>query len=397
MRILHMVFNETGKGSYWRAFHFGRELAGRGHDVTLMSTSPSRRLRIRVNRLDGMTHVETPDLFTGPLRSGWDPWNTLRRILWLEGRSFDLVYAIEARPTVIYPALFLRRARGIPLVLGWSDWFGRGGSVEERPNPLVRWLVRGLETFHEERFRTEADGTTAICSTLRDKALALGVPPESVRLIPDGCDAAMFDAPSPADARMLAGLPADAFVVGYVGTIFRRDALLMAEAFDALKAGLPGARLLVAGYCPVDIAALSRHPESVMQTGPLAQARLHACLAACDVFWLPLKDTNANRGRWPHKLNDYMAIGRPTVATAVGDVPALFSAEDIGLLSPDEPGPFAAQTIALARDPALCARMGRQARRTAARRFDWKILTDQLEELYADALARHVARQRTDE
>lgn len=33
MKILHMVFNQTGKGSYWRAFHFGRELAGRGDDA----------------------------------------------------------------------------------------------------------------------------------------------------------------------------------------------------------------------------------------------------------------------------------------------------------------------------------------------------------------------------
>ena len=397
MKILHIVFNQTGKGSYWRAFHFGRELAGRGHDVTLMSTSPSLRWRIRVNRLEGMTHVETPDLLPGPLRSGWDPWNTMRRILWLAGRSFDLVYAIEARPAVIYPALFLRRCRNIPLVLGWSDWFGRGGSVEERPNPAVRWLVRGVETFHEERFRTEADGTTAICTTLRDKALKLGVPAESVRLIPDGCDEAMFDALGPADARTLTGLPADAFVVGYVGTIFRRDALLMAEAFDALKTEVPWARLLVAGYCPVHIPSLTRHPESVMQTGPLSQERLLACLASCDVFWLPLKDSNANRGRWPHKLNDYMAIGRPTVATAVGDVPALFSSADIGLLSPDEPGPFAAQTAALARDPELRGRMGRQARRTAESRFNWKTLTDELEELYADALARHGSRPRPGE
>jgi hypothetical protein len=173
MRILHLVFSQTDKGSYWRAFHFGRELAGRGHDVTLMSTSPDRRGRMRVRPLEGMTHVETPDLFNGPLRSGWDPWNTLRRMLWLRNRPFDLIYAFEARPTVIYPALLLRRTRKIPLVLGWSDWFGRGGSVEERPNPIVRGLLRGIETFHEEHFRTRADGTTAICSTLRDKALAL--------------------------------------------------------------------------------------------------------------------------------------------------------------------------------------------------------------------------------
>ena len=387
MKILHLVFSQTGKGSYWRAFHFGRELAVRGHDVTLMSTSPDRRYGVQVRILEGMTHVETPDLFNGPLRSGWDPWNTLRRMLWLRNRPFDLIYAIEARPAVIYPALLLRRTRKIPLVLGWSDWFGRGGSVEERPNPIVRGLLRGIETFHEEHFRTMADGTTAICTTLRDKALALGVPADTIRLIPDGCDPAMLGRQDVAQARTSSGLPADAFVIGYVGTIFHGDAKLMAAAFDLVKAEIPSALLLVAGYCPVDMRRLARHPEAVVQTGPVAQERLVSCLASCDLFWLPLRNTNANRGRWPHKLNDYMSMGRPTVATAVGDVTALFKEEEIGLLSPDRARPFAERTIELARNRDMRRRMGERAREVARTRFSWPRLTDELEDLYRDTIA----------
>ena len=393
MRILHLVFSQTGKGSYWRAFHFGRELADRGHDVTLMSTSPDRRYGMRVRTLEGMTHVETPDLFSGPLRSGWDPWNSLRRMFWLRNRPFDLIYAIEARPTVIYPALLLRRTRKIPLVLGWSDWFGRGGSVEERPNPIVRGLLRGIETFHEEHFRTMADGTTTICSTLRDKALALGVAADTIRLIPDGCDPAMLGRHDIAPARTSSGLPADAFVIGYVGTIFHGDAELMAAAFDLVKAEIPTALLLVTGYCPVDMGRLTRHPEAVVQTGQVTQERLVSCLGSCDLFWLPLRDTNANRGRWPHKLNDYMALGRPTVATAVGDVTALFKEEGIGLLSPDQPRPFAARTIELARDLGMRQRMGERAREVARNRFSWARLTDELEDLYRDTIARYANRK----
>jgi len=393
MKILHVVFNQTGKGSYWRAFHFGRELAKRGHEVTLMSTSPGRRLGIRVQPLEGMTHVETPDLFCGALRSGWDPWNTLRRMIWLHQRPFDLIYAIEARPTVIYPALLLRRTRRIPLVLGWSDWFGRGGAVEQRQSPLVRTLLRGIETFHEERFRPMADGTTVICSTLRDKALALGVSAESMRLIPDGCDPTMFDQRSIKEARSCAGLPADDFLIGYVGTIFQGDAELMATSFDLVRAELPSARLLVAGYCPLDIRKLSRHPDAITQTGPIPQHLLNACLAACDMFWLPLRDTNANRGRWPHKLNDYMAIGRPIVATAVGDVGALFDAQPIGLLSPDQAGPFAAQSLHLAGNPELRRQMGEQAQKVAREQFSWEALTDELEQLYFESVERVAAQK----
>ena len=40
IKILLMVFNQAGKGTYWRAFHWGRVLARWGHEVTLMATAP---------------------------------------------------------------------------------------------------------------------------------------------------------------------------------------------------------------------------------------------------------------------------------------------------------------------------------------------------------------------
>jgi glycosyltransferase involved in cell wall biosynthesis len=196
-----------------------------------------------------------------------------------------------------------------------------------------------------------------------------------------------------APARTSSGLPANAFVIGYVGTIFHGDAELMAAAFDLVKAEIPTALLLVAGYCPVDMGRLTRHPEAVVQTGQVTQDRLVSCLGSCDIFWLPLRDTNANRGRWPHKLNDYMALGRPTVATAVGDLTALFKEDEIGLLSPDQPRPFAARTIELARDRGMRQRMGERAREVARDRFSWARLTDELEDLYRDTIARYANRK----
>jgi glycosyltransferase involved in cell wall biosynthesis len=390
MRILHIVFNRVGQGSYWRAYHFGRILARRGHEVTILATSPDRRTGIQVSQVENMQLVETPDLFFGQLRSGWDPWNTLHRLFWLRQHQFDLVYAIEARPTVIYPALYLHRLRKIPLVLGWSDWFGRGGSVEERSNPLVRAILSPIETYFEEHFRREADCTTVICTTLRDKALSLGVDPESIRLIPDGCDLDSLHFVSVEQARLQSRYSQDEFIIGYVGSIFRGDAELMVKAFDVLASCVPSARLLVVGYCPLDLRKISSYPLAIFQTGPVSAEALFSHLASCDLFWLPLRDTNANRGRWPHKLNDYLALGRPTVATAVGDVKPLFEAEQVGLLCPDNPGALAEQTLKLYADAGLRTRMGLRARQVAETCFNWERLTNELEELYGCANQRKI-------
>jgi hypothetical protein len=132
MRILYLVYNTIGKGTYWRALHFARHLVKHNHAVTLVTTARQRKRGIAESVLDGVEVVEMPDLLTGSLRSGWDLWNTVHRLQWLRGAHFDLVHAFEARPTVLLPALYLKYRQQTPLVFDWADWLGRGGSVEER-------------------------------------------------------------------------------------------------------------------------------------------------------------------------------------------------------------------------------------------------------------------------
>jgi glycosyltransferase involved in cell wall biosynthesis len=386
VNILFIVYNWVGQGGYWRARHFGQHLATRGHTVTAIATSRNRRVGIHVSNLDGVTLVEMPDLLTGSLRSGWDLWNMLNRIAWVRKRSFDITHVIQARPTALLPALYLKYARDVSLVMDWSDWFGRGGSVEERPNPVVRALLRPVETFFDERFRTCADGSVVICTTLHDKAIALGVPPETILLLPDGAETNRLHPTEHAEARRRLDLPLGVPIIGYIGSIFPRDAELMAHAFDLVCEWIPDVRLLVMGYCPIQIRQLVRTPEAIIQTGFIEEQYLNDYLASCDVCWLPLEDTNANRGRRPLKLNDYMAVGRPTVATSVGDVATLFNEEAIGLLAADKPEPFAVQTMRLLQDQDLRIAMGQHARQVAETRFSWVQLTDKLETFYRKVL-----------
>jgi glycosyltransferase involved in cell wall biosynthesis len=386
LRILMITFNPVGRGTFYRALHFARHLVQRGHTVTLLAMSPQERWRFRTRNMDGVTLVETPDLLWGKLRSGWDPYDTLARIGWLRGRDFDLVHAFEARPIVIIPSLYMQRWQSIPLVLDWCDWFGAGGSVEERPNWLLRTPLRPVETFFEESFRTWADGTTVINSVLRQRAIDLGVPPETILLLPDGCDVQRLQVLDRDEARRALGLPLDRPLIGYIGAIFQRDAQLMARAFDLVQETRPRAMLAVIGYCNRDVAVLVADPGAVIRTGFISYEDMNCYLAACDLCWLPLRDTGANRGRWPLKLNEYMAAGRPVVATALGDVATLLREHEIGLLAQDQPENLAEATVQLMGDPSLRDRLGRNARRVAEEVFDWALLTERLESFYDKVL-----------
>lgn len=381
-----LLYNRVGTGTYWRALHFAFSLAERGHSVTLLATSNDLRLRFRVRWENGVQIVESSDLLWGSLRSGWDPWSTLARICWLRGQEYDLVHAFEARPVAIFPALYLQRRRGVKLVLDWCDWFGRGGSVEERPNPLVRTILRPVETFFEEAFRPWADGTTVINTVLRQKAIELGISPQTILLLRNGSDVETLRPHPQAQARKRAGLPAQVPIIGYIGAIFHRDAELMARTFDLIHAANPDVHLLLVGYCNVAVERLVDSPQAVLRTGRVRYDEIAHYLSACDVCWLPLSDSGANRGRWPLKLNDYMAVGCPVVATAVGDVTAFLEQHPIGLLSRDEPQDMADKVLDLLRDPQRREAMGRQARHLAETAFTWRHLTDQLESFYHKTL-----------
>ncbi len=260
--------------------------------MTLVTTSQARRWRTSTYVDDGVVIVETPDLFTGSLRSGWDPWNSLRRIAWAHGQRADLVHAFELRPTVSAPALYLKFARRTPFVSDWADWFGKGGSVEERPNPLVRAVLRPVETLFESGFRTQGLGVTAICTLLQEKALALGFEEDAVLLLPNGSDTERYYPLPRADALRRTSLPPEYQYIGYLGSIFRQDAELMAQAFDRVHAQRPQTRLVVVGACPADISGNLQAPSAVIHTGYLDSGAVSAYLSSCGVLWLPLRNSN---------------------------------------------------------------------------------------------------------
>src|SRR5215472_15446392 len=94
-----------------------------------------------------------------------------------------LPYLLASRPDLIvsywiYPdgcsAVRAGRALGIPVIVG-----AIGSDVRYRNDPITRYLVR--------KTMLEADGVITVSDELRGRALAMGVPPDKVRTISNGC------------------------------------------------------------------------------------------------------------------------------------------------------------------------------------------------------------------
>jgi glycosyltransferase involved in cell wall biosynthesis len=378
MKILFLVANQIEQGTYWRSYFLARELVKLDQQVTVLAVSRSRKIKFCEHESEGVHIVESPDLFMGALRSGWDPHNSIRRIFWLFNKDYDLVHAFETRPINIYPALFAK-SKGIALFFDWADWLGKGGSVEERNNIFVKILLRPVETYYELHFRKVSIGTTVINKYLESKMIAIGVPKSKVLLLRNGSNQ---DIPllSIEACRKLHNLPLKERIIGIAGRLYEKDAQFVAQAINKLgELDIP-LKLLLIGYFNREIEYMIEKQELVIRTGEVDLSQVYSYMAACDIFWLPLTNTGANIGRTPLKLNDYMSVGRPIIATDIGDIKTIIVENQAGIIVPANVDLFVEATISLIRDPAIMLHIGKQARTSSMRKLLWsnqaKILLD---------------------
>jgi len=377
LKIAMICLNIEGRGTYHRAYNLAKSLSIFGHHLTLLASDLSGK-QIQERNVDNISLVTFPSLVHGSLQSGWDLYETIKRIQWLRNNEFDVVHAFESRPNVIYPALYAKK-RGAALFTDWADWFGKGGSVEERPNPILRTLLRPVETFFEENYRKRALGTTVICSTLYDRAKQLGIDEESIMLLNNGLNNSTLQPLDKTTARTRVNLSQDNYIIGYLGTSFPRDVKLMRQSFELVKAKIPEAKLLHIGRSNYSVES----DVNVIQTGNVDDEKLNDYLNSCDILWLPLTDSNANRGRFPIKLSDYLSVGRPIVTTSVGDIKGFITENNVGLIADDNPQNIAEKVIDLYENRAL-AEIFSQNALTLANSYEhsWQKCARDLESFY---------------
>jgi glycosyltransferase involved in cell wall biosynthesis len=384
VRILFLNHNVAWSGgTFHRAFHVGRHLVRRGHDVTLVSISPDRRLVPNRRVVDGVTVIESPDLMTGAGRTGWDPWDALWRAVHLRGSTWDVLHAWDSRPVVVLPALTLR-GRTRLWVMDWCDWWGRGGTQAERTH---RWapLVAPVETFFEEAFRRLPRGTTVISNALHDRAVRLGVDPGSIMLLRQGCeeDDGM---PLRDEARRALGLPGGARLLVFVGKLIRSDAALLFATVERLLGRRPDCWFALIGrHGAVLPRTLREHPR-LRETGFVSDEALQLHTAAADALLVPLADTLASRARWPSKINSFLAAGRTVITTRVGDLPQLLAARNAGIVVEPDATALADAAVALLDDGPRQRKIERAAWNLAATDLAWSRIVEALETFYLERL-----------
>ena len=200
--------------------------------------------------------------------------------------------------------------------------------------------------------------------------LAARFPGRKTRLLEHGVDIDLFSNP----AARAADLPEGEPVAGFYGSL---SEWLDVELLEQVARLLPQWRFVLIGPVQTGLGALPALPN-VSLLGP----RAHADLASYSQHWtagmMPFRDTPQIRACNPLKLREYLAAGRPVVATPF---PALRPyKQDLSIAQ--GPAAFAAALEAARTDTADRAR----ARRAAVAGEDWSARAE-LAANWIDALA----------
>ena len=212
------------------------------------------------------------------------------------------------------------------------------------------------------------------------RALGFRVP---IAVVPNGVDLQSADAAS-GGARARLGIPADAFVVLFLGRMHRIKRIdLLADAFAEARATHPEMHLVLAGHdedrlVPDFVARLAAHADHLHAIDAVHGAEKWALLKDADVM-VQCSDSES----FGLAVAESLASGVPVIATRTCPWSEL-ETRGCGFWVEQTAPAIAAALRALADDPPRRAQMAERAAAVAREHYSWDALAPRMARLYAD-------------
>ncbi len=419
MRILHVnkfLYRKGGAEAYM--LDVAHAQASRGHDIAFF----------------GMDHPENPpfeydswfpdhiELEPAP-RSAIGKARATGRMLWSKSSSDGIGAVVDRfRPDVAHlhnvyhqlspSVLWALRRAGVPTVMTLHDYklicpsyqLLAGGSICERcvgssfrhaitmrckDGSLGASLTLAVESTVHRALGAYGHASTLICPSrfLAERMLAAGFAAERIKVLDHFVD---IDIDTDTDIGLRAGIirpstPDDGPIV-FAGRIASEKGV--GVLIDAIAQAGPEARLVIAGDGPLRAELEERAariaPGRVSWRGRLDRAAVHALIRSARAVAVP----SVWHENQPIIVLEAFACGVPVIATTLGGLPDLVEDGSTGLLvPPNDPEELARAITMLLEDPERARGMGARARAVAVGRFARDRHLDELDGIYATALA----------
>jgi glycosyltransferase involved in cell wall biosynthesis len=196
-----------------------------------------------------------------------------------------------------------------------------------------------------------------------------------IKVIPDGVDLTKFT-PSP--------LP-DSRTVIYVGTLAPHRSEFLSEVIREVYRRDKSVEFVIVGYPTSNfVRSIEKFLDRIEIKGYVKHDELPKYIRQAAVGIFP--QSVSFGGRWSFKLLEYMACGRPIVATDVDEsFPVKLAGS--GIITPLDPVAFAEAILKLLDDRELAVEMGMRGA-SFVKNYDWNRITELYIKVFLETLER---------
>ena len=349
-----------------RITNIARELSGLGHQIKLVffPLQPHGGCRPSV-----WTGVETVpfDRRVGPHRLLYNIYRCIRLAAWADVIHFQKSHYYSSVPAIV--ASFVT---GKPLHYDWDDWETK---IFYYSNPTQRLVGEFMHVF--ERFLPIIADTVSVASkALYRLCRRWGVREDNIFPSSVGADIEQFKPLPQAGIRLKKKYDIHAPLVMYVGQLHGAQyAELFIRAAKEVLSCLTEVVFMVVGTGYREealrrlVGTLNLEDRFIF-TGSIAHEYIPEYLAAADVCVACFEDNEITRCKSPLKIVEYLACGKPIVASDVGEVGRMVG--DAGILAkPGDVNSLAQGIVTLLCNESLRRDYGERARRRACAEFTW--------------------------
>lgn len=302
------------------------------------------------------------------------PLYLLRVLRMLAREKPDVIHYSKPHHMTLIPAVIYGRVSGCKLVFDCDDW----EPIVQKELGAGKTVIKGIEKMMEIGFKTS--NAIVIPNTKMKKKIPAKYR-KKIHLIPNGVDTKKF--------RPLKAKKNGVFNAVYMGTIHKINTITpLVEAVGIAVKNIKNLHCTVVGggKGEQELRRMIKEQKlmrSFKLLGMQPHDRIPELLSKADVLVLPYSRLESLEYASNLKFFEYMALEKPIVSAAVGDIPMILEEGKAGyLFPPGNPKAMAAEIANACLNPKEAAAKAMLARKIAVEKYDWDILSKKLERLY---------------
>jgi glycosyltransferase involved in cell wall biosynthesis len=275
-----------------------------------------------------------------------------------------------------------------------STWKGeaivtkRDNPKELNPNEKSMLRFNRVLRSYEKKLMNRSDALIAVSKyTVNELTELYGISENKIHVIYNGVDIERFKPrPNRTELRKEFGLDEDKKIVLFVGRLYHRkglDTLLTSvppvlKEFSNVQFVISGTGFKEKEESLKKLAKELEIEDHVTFLGYVPDEKLPDLYSTSDIFVLPAIYEN-----FPFAILEAQSTALPVISTNVGGIPEFLVDNENGfVIEPRDPEQLTQKVLALLQNPKRATEMGKRGRELIEENLDWRLITNQVIELY---------------